>query len=129
MRVAFRVIFQLLEKWFQEIVYFCSVNQIIRIMGQLAFLKTFILVAMSLDANDNRRHVHVFRKGQRHLKSVAKIWIESNGEKCIEIEESTLSSKENKMLVDAIDRHWEYINRQVTLTFLGEKTKPIDIEK
>ena len=34
-----------------------------------------------------------------------------------------------KMLVDAIDRHWEYINRQVTLTFLGEKTKPIDIEK
>ena len=97
-------------------------------MGQLAFLKAFILVAMSIDANDNRRHVHVFQKGQRHLKSVAKIWIESNGEKCIEIAESTLSAKENKVLVDAIDRHWEYINEQITITFRGEKTRPINIE-
>ena len=31
-------------------------------MGQLAFLKMFILVAISLDVNDNRRHVHVFWK-------------------------------------------------------------------
>ena len=31
-------------------------------MGQLAFLKMFILVAISLDVNDNRRHVHVFEK-------------------------------------------------------------------
>ena len=97
-------------------------------MGQLAFLKAFILVAMSIDANDNRRHVHIFQKGQRHLKSVAKIWIESNGKKCIEIDESTLSAKENKMLVDAIDRHWEYINEQITVTFRGEKTRPINIE-
>ena len=42
-------------------------------MGQLAFLKTFILVAISLDANDNRRHIHVFKKGKRHQKSLAKI--------------------------------------------------------
>ncbi|MBR0122558.1 MAG: DUF4160 domain-containing protein [Bacteroidales bacterium] len=97
-------------------------------MGQLAFLKTFILVAIPLDANDNRRHVHVFRQKQRHQKSAAKIWIESNGKKCIEIEESTLSAKENKMLIDAIDRHWEYINEQITITFRGEKTKPINIE-
>lgn len=101
---------------------------IVYLMGQLAFLKAFILVAMSIDANDSRRHVHVFQKGQRHLKSVAKIWIESNGEKCIEIAESTLSAKENKMLVDAIDRHWEYINEQITITFRGEKTRPINIE-
>lgn len=42
-------------------------------MGQLAFLKMFILVAISLDVNDNRRHVHVFKKGSgtsnRWLKS------------------------------------------------------------
>ena len=31
-------------------------------MGQLAFLRAFILVAIPLDANDNRRHVHVFKK-------------------------------------------------------------------
>ena len=49
-------------------------------MGQLAFLKAFILVAIPIDINDNRRHVHVYRKGSRHLRSVAKIWIESGND-------------------------------------------------
>ena len=103
-------------------------NRLIK-MGQLAFLKTFVLVAISLDVHDNRQHVHVFRKGGRHLHSVAKIWIESNGEKCVEIAESSLSAKENSMLVDAIERHWDFINEQVAKTFRGEKTEPKDIEK
>ena len=33
------------------------------------------------------------------------------------------------MLVAAINRHWEYINEQVTKAFNGEKTESIDIEK
>ena len=98
-------------------------------MGQLAFIKAFILVAIPLDINDNRRHVHVFRKGGRNRKSVAKIWIEANGAKCIEIAESELSAKENAMIVDAIDRHWEFINDQISLTFKGEKTVLKNIEK
>ncbi len=98
-------------------------------MGQLAFLKTFILVAIPLDANDNRRHVHVFRRGARHLHSVAKIWIESNGVKCVEIAESQLSAKENNMLIAAINNHWEFINEQISKTFRGEKTQPRNIEK
>lgn len=57
---------------------------------QLAFLKLFILVAISLDRNDNRRHVHVFYKG---------------------------------------NRHWEFINEQITRAFNGEKTISINIEK
>ena len=97
-------------------------------MGQLELIKTFILVAIPLDANDNRRHVHVFKKGSRHRRSVAKIWIEANGTKCIEIAESELSAKENKMIVDAIDRHWEMINDQISLTFKGEKTVLRNIE-
>ena len=98
-------------------------------MGQLAFIKTFILVAIPLDANDNRRHVHVFKKGARHRRSVAKIWIEANGAKCIEIAESELSARENQMIVDAIDRHWEMINEQISMTFRGEKTVLRNIEK
>ena len=98
-------------------------------MGQLAFLKMFIIVAISLDVNDNRRHVHVFRKGTRHMRSLAKIWVESNGKKCVEIAESELSTKENKMLTDAINRHWDYINEQITKTFNGEKTVAIDLDK
>ena len=98
-------------------------------MGQLAFLKMFLIVSIPTDMNDNRRHVHVFRKGGRHLHSVAKIWIERNGEKCVEIAQSELSSKDNGMLVDAIERHWGFINEQITKTFNGEKTIVKNIEK
>jgi hypothetical protein len=98
-------------------------------MGQLAFLKMFILVAISLDVNDNRRHVHVFKKGMRHQHSLAKIWIEKNGEQCVEIAESELSAKDNEMLIVAINNHWEFINKQITKVFNGEKTVSINIEK
>ena len=109
--------------------YCLSLQREYKVMGQLAFLRMFILVAISLDKNDNRRHVHVFRKGQRHLRSLAKIWIEKNGEQCVEIAESELSAKDNEMLVASINRHWEFINDQITRTFNGEKTIAIDIEK
>ncbi len=98
-------------------------------MGQLAFLKMFLLVSIPTDINDNRRHVHVFKKGGRHLRSVAKIWIERNGEKCVEIAESELSAKDNILLIDAIDKHWTFINNQITKTFNGEKTIIKNIEK
>ena len=98
-------------------------------MGQLAFLQMFIVVAISIDANDNRRHVHVFRKGKRHQHSLAKIWIERNGQQCVEIAESELSAKDNEMIVAAINRHWKSINDQVTKAFNGEKTVSINIEK
>lgn len=95
----------------------------------MAFLKSFILVAISLDANDNRRHIHVFKKGKRHQKSLAKIWIESEGKQCVEIAESTLPTKDNEMLVAAINKHWVFIDKQITKVFNGEKTISINIEK
>lgn len=98
-------------------------------MGQLAFLGMFLLVSIPTDVNDNRRHIHVFRKGGRHLHSVAKIWIESNGSKCIEIAESELTTKENAVLLQAIDKHWEFLNNQITKAFNGEKTKVKNLEK
>lgn len=88
----------------------------------------FILVAISLDINDNRRHVHVFHKGKRHQHSLAKIWIEKNGKQCVEIAESVLSAKENEILVAAINRHWKFINEQITKVFNGERTISINIE-
>ena len=71
----------------------------------------------------------LFYKGKRHQRSLAKIWIESGGQQCVEIAESSLSAKDNEMLVAAINRHWNYINAQVTKAFKGEKTVSIDIEK
>ena len=98
-------------------------------MGQLAFLKMFLIVSIPTDINDNRRHVHIFKKGGRHLRNKEKIWIERNGLKEIEIAESTLSSKENEMIITALDKHWIFINEQITKTFKGEKTIVKNIEK
>ncbi len=102
-------------------------------MGQLAllylFLKAYVLVSIPIDKNDNRRHVHVFPrlKGARGKNSVAKVWIESNGEKNVEIHDSILSTKENELLVKIIEDNWDYINAQITKSFDGEKTTPKEI--
>ena len=97
-------------------------------MGQLAFLKMFILVSIPVAKLDNWRHVHVFYRNGRHQRSVAKIWIEKNGRPCVEIAESSLTPKENKMLVDAITTHWQFINDQITRCFNGERTISKNIE-
>lgn len=60
---------------------------------------------------------------------MAKIWIERDGNKDIEIAESLLSAKDNAILVAAIDRHWEFLNEQITRAFNGEKTKVKNLEK
>jgi hypothetical protein len=65
---------------------------------------------------------------QRIKFSVARIWIEKNGEQSVEIADSELSTKDNEMLA-AINRHWKFINDQITKVFNGEKTVSIDIEK
>ena len=98
-------------------------------MGQLAFLRMFLFVSIPTDIYDNRRHIHIFKKGGRHLHSVAKIWIESNGIKCVEIAESSLSAKDNSLLIEAIDKHWEFLNEQISKSFRGEKTIVKNLEK
>ena len=40
-------------------------------MGQLAFIRMFVLVSIPVDKRDNRRHVHVFHQNGRHQRSVA----------------------------------------------------------
>ena len=102
-------------------------------MGQLAllylFLRAYVLVSIPIDKFDNRRHVHVFPrlKGARGKHSVAKIWIESNGVKNVEIHESSLSARENALLVRIIEDNWDYINDQMTKSFDGKKTQPKEI--
>jgi len=98
-------------------------------MGQLAFLKMFLFISIPTDINDNRRHVHIFKQGSRHLRSAAKIWIESDGKKSIEIAYSSLSAKDNDIIIKAIDANWEFINEQISRTFRGEKVKVKNLEK
>lgn len=81
-----------------------------------------MIVVLPIDVNDNRRHIHVFYRGKRNQECAAKFWIEANGEKCIEIAYSKLSSKENQEIITAIDNNWDFINEQIDKTFAGKKT-------
>ena len=111
--------------------------QTIAIMGQLAFLylflRAYVLVSIPVDKYENRRHVHVFPrlKGARGKHSVAKIWLETNGVPDVVIYESSLSTKENDLLVQIIRENWEYIDQQLTKSFEGIKTtvKEITLKK
>lgn len=52
-------------------------------MGKLALLLEFILSVFSADIYENRRHIHVERRGAKNShrgETVAKIWIECGGE-------------------------------------------------
>ena len=62
------------------------------------------------------------------MRSLAKIWIESEGQRSIEIAYSELSSKENDLLIEAIDRNWDFINTQIDKAFKGEKTNVKNLE-
>ena len=103
-------------------------------MGQLAllylWLKACVLVSIPIDKFENRRHVHVFPRlrGARGKYSVAKVWLESHGQKQVEIYESSLSAKENDLLLRIINANREYINKQLTKSFNGEKTYPKEIK-
>ena len=85
-------------------------------MGKLAFLLCFILSVYPADVNENRRHIHVVRRGSKKShrgNTVAKIWIEDNGEKKIEVAWSELSADEETMILDAIEKHWVLLNKQI----------------
>jgi hypothetical protein len=52
---------------------------------------------------------------------VAKIWIEQNGEKKIEIAWSELTADEEAEILKAIDNHWEELNQLIDDVFAGKK--------
>ena len=99
-------------------------------MGKLAFILCFILSVYPADRYENRRHIHVVKRGSKKSHkgdTVAKIWIEENGKKKIEIAWSFLSSDEEKMIIDAIDEHWKELNNRIDNVFAGKKVQIIKI--
>ena len=84
----------------------------------------FILSVFPADATENRRHIHVVRRGNKKSHrgdTVAKIWIEENGEKKIEIAWSELSATEEAEILDAIDKYWDELNQRIDDVFAGKK--------
>ena len=93
-------------------------------MGKLAIILYFILSVFPADANENRRHIHVVRKGSKKFHrgyTVAKIWIEENGEKKIEVDWSELEAADEAMILDIIDKNWEEFNKMIDDVFAGKK--------
>ena len=100
-------------------------------MGKLAFILCFIRSVYPADKYENRRHIHVVRRGRKKSHkgdTVAKIWIEENGEKNIEIAWSLLSSEEEKMVVKAINDYWKELNERIDDVFKGKKVQIIKIK-
>lgn len=96
------------------------------VMGKLAFILRFILSVFPADAQENRRHIHVVKRGDKKTHrgdTVAKIWIEENGCKKIEIAWSELSKADETMIVEAIDKHWEELNQRIDDVFAGKKVR------
>ena len=52
---------------------------------------------------------------------MAKIWIEENGEKKIEVAWSELTADEEDLIIEAIDKHWDELNRMIDDVFAGKK--------
>lgn len=93
-------------------------------MGKLMILLYFILSVFPADATENRRHIHVVRRGSKKSHrgdTVAKIWIEENGQKKIDIAWSELSTDEEALIMKAIDDHWGELNRLIDDVFAGKK--------
>ena len=93
-------------------------------MGKLMILLYFILSVFPADATENRRHIHVVRRGSKKSHrgdTVAKIWIEENGQKKIEVAWSELSADEEVLIIEAIDKHWDELNRLIDDVFAGKK--------
>ena len=106
--------------------YLCTRNyeQNDRDMGKLMILLYFILSVFPADATENRRHIHVVRRGSKKSHrgdTVAKIWIEENGQKKIEIAWSELTADEEALIIEAIDKHWDELNRLIDDVFAGKK--------
>lgn len=101
------------------------------IMGKLVYFLCFIFSVFPSDTNENRRHIHIVKRGNKHShtsNTVAKIWIEKNGEKNIEIAWSELSAKEEIQILQIIDNNWEKINLLIDKVFAGEKIKIMEIK-
>lgn len=76
--------------------------------------------------------IFMLRKGDKKSHrgdTVAKIWIEENGKKKIEVCWSELNAKDETAIIDVIDKNWETINEMIDKVFAGESVDIIKIRK
>lgn len=60
-------------------------------------------------------------KNSHRGNTVAKIWIEENGLKKIDIAWSELNADEESEIIKVIDENWEELNKLIDQVFAGKK--------
>lgn len=101
-------------------------------MGKIIYFLCFVISVYPSDANENRKHIHVVRRGSKksHIgNTVAKIWIEENGLKKIDICWSELSADEESEIIRIIDLHYNHIVECIDKIFKGKKIDILRITK
>lgn len=101
-------------------------------MGKILYFLCFILSVFPTDANENRRHIHVTRRGSKKAHvgdTVAKIWIEENGVRKIDIAWSELTADEEAAIVSIIENNYDYIIDSIDRVFSGRKVNILKIHK
>ena len=101
-------------------------------MGKILYFLCFILSVFPTDINENRRHVHVVKRGSKKShtgNTVAKIWLEEDGKMKVEIEWSELSADENKAIIEIIEQNYQAINERIDRLFNGKKVDILRINK
>lgn len=94
------------------------------VYGQIDAFDVLYPLRVSRRCNGKRRHIHVVRRGSKKShrgNTVAKIWIEENGQKKIEVAWSELNADEETEILKAIDEHWEELNQLIDDVFAGKK--------
>ena len=101
-------------------------------MGKILYFLCFIISVFPTDANENRRHVHVIRRGSKKAHvgdTVAKIWIEENGEKNVSVAWSELTTTEEADILKVIDDNYDYICDCIDRVFKGQKVDILKINQ
>lgn len=92
------------------------------------WLAAFYLATLPNDTLNERLHIHVIKSNATGpVKSFAKIWLESNGKKNIEVEYSYLKPFLLNELLVKIDCNWEIVIQQVKDILSGKKVKIINL--
>lgn len=93
-------------------------------MGVIAIILSYYIVVNPIDRNDNRRHIHVYGVRKHSVTNcLAKIWIESNGEKDIEVSYNYgIKERTMRRLMRYIDENYDFINSQIDEVYEGNKT-------
>jgi len=98
-------------------------------MGRIAFWITYLFYTLPADSKDNRKHIHVFKGKGRHIKSLAKIWIEQNGLKNISVAYNNgISKKDLKIILQLIDDNWNDLIKQIEDAFTGKNINIIELK-